>query len=161
MGNNTVSTTISFVTQTGADSNISIELDEIKNGGKTSFLSGDTVFFKIHTAPADLQFVKGSSAGTVDVGAKESGIVTERVIFAGEKEVTLQKIGDSLESCKWFGNDLGSPTLQGNRLTIQQAGIGVAEVSYKTSYLSGSLSGVTIPPGEKEFPVVVVLTEQA
>lgn len=163
MANNRTSTTITFVTQTvGSGSsagNISIELDSVKNNNKSQFASGETVFFKVYTSPKNMPLTAASSAGSVAIGQTNTGDVTETLTFANEKEANLRFLGNSIKSFRWFGADLGAPSLNGNLVTIPVAGIGVLEVTYDATYREGSLSGVTIPAGLQQFPVAVVITE--
>lgn len=156
-------TTITFVTQAlnGGAGTIAIELDEVKNNKKSQFSSGDTVFFKAFTSPLTMQLDSDSSAGTVTIGQSASGDITEILTFANAKEATVRFIGNSIKSFRWFGNNLGQPTLNGNQVTIAAAGIGALEIVYAATYREGNLSGVTIPAGVKEFPVVVVISEMA
>lgn len=155
------STTITFVTQSLSGSgSIAIELDSAKNGDKSQFSSGDTVFFKVYTSPLALALDQASSSGQVTIGSTANGDVTEKLTFANVKEATLRYLGNSVKSFRWFGNDLGTPTLNGNLISLQAAGIGVLEVVYSAAYREGNLSGVTIPAGVKEFPVVVVISER-
>lgn len=161
MGSN-VSTTITFTTQTlGSGSSIAIELDPVKNGNKGQFASGDTVFFRVYTSPLSMPLDKASSSGIVSIDASATGDITETLTFANSKEATLRYLGNSLKSFRWFGANLGTPVLKGNVITLPEAGIGVLEVVYDATYREANLSGVTIPVGIKDFPVVVVISEQA
>lgn len=156
-------TTISFVTQllSGAEGGIAIDLDEVKNNKKNQFASGETVFFRVYTSPLTMQIDKASSSGVVSIGASSSSDITETVIFANEKTANLRYLANSIKSFRWFGNNLGTPVVNGNQITIPAAGIGALEVIYNATHREGNLSGVTIPAGVKEFPVVVVISEQA
>jgi hypothetical protein len=162
---NKTSTTITFVTQTLGDgagsSTIAVELDTAKNGNKSQFASGDTVHLKIYTSPLTMPISAASSAGAVTIGQTATGDITEILTFANEKAGNLRFLGNSITSFRWFGNNLGAPVLNGNQVTIPAAGIGALEITYKASYREGNLSGVSIPAGLNEFPVVVVFSEQA
>jgi hypothetical protein len=134
-----------------------VELDDERNGGKTQFSSGDTVFFKAYTSPPDMEVTGDASSGTLTKGAKGTGIVKEQLTFANAKTANLRYLANKITSFKWFGRDGGAPSVIGNQVTIPANTIGVLEVEYEADYTSWSLGGVTIPSGLAQFPVLVVL----
>lgn len=163
---NRTTTTITFTTQTlggtaGSGGNIAIELDSDKNNSKGQFFSGDTVFFRVYTSPLDMLLTANSSAGSVAIGQTFTGEVKETVTFANEKEASLRFLANSIKSYRWLGADLGTPALNGNLVNLSEPGIGVLEITYDATYREGSLSGVSIPAGIQQFPVVVVIAEAA
>lgn len=158
MANATTSTTITFTTRS-LSGGISVELDEAANNGKTNFGSGDTVHYLVHTNPLAMTVENITSAGTVAANGTKQVTVEETVTFAKEKTAPLDKIPTGPVVWSWIGRNGGTPTFSGANITLPADAVGVLKCSYPTTPKAFSLSGVTIPTGMDEFPVVVVVAE--
>lgn len=160
MGSNaTTSTTITFTTRSADGGGISVELDEAANNAKTSFNSGDTVHYLVHTQPLNMVVENITSSGSVSANGTKQVTVEETVTFAKEKTATLGKIPTGPVVWSWIGRDGGLPSFSGSAITLPADAVGVLKCSYPTTPKAFSLSGVTIPTGMDEFPVVVVVAE--
>lgn len=160
MANATTSTTITFTTRS-LSGGISVELDDVANNNKTSFNSGDTVHYLVHTEPLSMVVENITSAGTVAAKGTKQVTIQETVTFAKEKTATLGKIPTGPVVWSWIGRDGGVPSFSGSAITLPADAVGVLKCSYPTTPKAFSLSGVTIPAGMDEFPVVVVVAEVA
>jgi len=158
MANATTSTTITFTTRS-LSGGISVELDDVANNNKTSFNSGDTVHYLVHTQPLSMVVENITSAGTVAANGTKQVMIQETVTFAKEKTATLAKIPTGTVVWSWIGRDGGLPSFSGSAITLPADAVGVLKCSYPTTPKAFSLSGVTIPAGMDEFPVVVVVAE--
>jgi len=158
MANATTSTTITFTTRS-LSGGISVELDDVANNNKTSFNSGDTVHYLVHTQPLSMVVENITSAGTVAANGTKQVTVVETVTFAKEKTATLAKIPTGSVTHSWIGRSGGTPSFSGANITLPADAVGVLKCSYPTTPKAFSLSGVTIPAGMDEFPVVVVVAE--
>jgi hypothetical protein len=160
---NTTSTTITFV----VEGNMQVELDDLKNNDKTQFASGDTVYFKVYCNPIDLTVTGEASDGTVTIDSTDSSDTqVEQLTFTKTSSADLGKLATpkSYTSLKWLGSNTGtSPAISasGTALNVTDRLIAVAEIEYSATYKGGNLSGVTIPAGITDYPVVVVLTGTA
>jgi len=160
MANATTSTTITFVTSTaGGNGNISVELDDAANNDKSSFASGETVHYLVHTDPAGMIVTNTTSSGTVGTNGTKSVAVEEVITFAREKTARLSKIPNGAVTTSWIGKNGGTATFSGADITLASEVVGVLKCTYTTTAKAFSLSGVTIPAGMDEFPVVVVVEE--
>lgn len=138
-----------FVVDFGSltDAFLVAELDEDKNGGKTSFAKGDSVHFKIY---ADVGYTIETTAGSVNgvpgnsIGA---GVVeAEVMLFVKGESASASKQVESITSVLWYGNHLG--TLSATNTTVQASladkdTLGIAAVDYTTEYSEHTL----VPPG--------------
>lgn len=163
---NTTNTTITFVVKGAGSGGISVELNDVKNDDKSQFESGDTVYFKVFTSPANMQVTPYTSDGDVVVGnTRIPDTQTDTLTFAMEKEQPLSKLLEGALSYKWLSPGMASKaTLTANKsgtAVVSSASaddtLGVAEVTYDTKYLEGVLTNVDIPEGLTEYPVVIVL----
>ena len=163
MGNATTSTTITFVTSTAenGNGNISVELDDAANNDRSQFASGDIVHYLVHTDPIDMTVSNTTSAGTVAANGTKQVTVSEIVTFAKSTTGRLNKVPTGTVTWSWIGRDGGAPTFAGADITLASAAVGVLQCSYPTTAKAFALSGVTIPTGLDEFPVVVVVEESA
>lgn len=163
MGNATTSTTITFVTSTAGDGdgNISVELDDAANNDKSQFASGDTVHYLVHTDPIDMTVSNTPSSGSVAANGTKQVTVTKTVTFAKSTTSRLDKVPTGTVTWSWIGRDGGAPTFAGADITLAAAAVGVLQCTYPTTAKAFALSGVTIPAGLDEFPVVVVVEEAA
>lgn len=122
----------------------SIELDEVKNDGKSQFAPGDTAWFRIFVTPPDclveaLQSTDGSVSGPG--GAQTMAIADEEITFTNSDSANTSKPIVGGVSVRWMGTPIRgavSVTPSG-ALKLSQKGTGIAVVSYTTKYLPGSI----------------------
>ncbi len=126
------------------DAYLVAELDEIKNGGKTSFVKGDSVHFRVS---ADVNYEIETTAGTITNGAEDVTEEVENEVLAfikGEAPGTSKYIQpttpveDAITSETWYGNNLGQIAPTGST-TVQAANadedtLGIASINYNTMY---------------------------
>jgi len=177
--------TISFVTQSD-NAELTVDLDDVLNastnsGRTSSFIYGDTVYFRVFTKPLTGIIVTAyNSAGTlVDVSiggtVMEIVVVTEQLVFTQPPSAqggTLEDQVASLAKPAYSGftstaiagsSSVGSVTLNPNNVQEAMASIlgpGVHECSYNAQYSSFSINLATIPVGyssDVEYPIVVII----
>lgn len=170
--------TISFSTSlsdAAGDKFIDIDLDDELNNDRTSFLFGETVYFRIFTNCTHVE--EYPSEGTVmDHGTKTAVDITDQLIFsqppaaaggiAAENTAALNFPANSgtFSAVKLgSGAGCGSVTLDpgNNQVAIaSSAGPGVYTAKYNADYLSRSIVGPALPAGwdsEESYPVVIVV----
>ncbi|RKZ94023.1 MAG: hypothetical protein DRQ46_10615 [Gammaproteobacteria bacterium] len=138
------------------DAYLVAELDEIKNGGKTSFVKGDSVHFRIS---ADVDYEIETSAGLVSNPISKDNLnspVDEPVenevltFVKGESPGTSKYIKptvpveDAITAETWYGNNLGQIRPTGTT-NVQAANadtetLGIASITYVTEYYEHELT---------------------
>lgn len=124
-------------TDADGDSNIVLEaeINESDNKGKTSFLAGDTVYFRIyHSGNYTITQTMGSTA--IKTSNINETINDETVQFLFSATAKTDKYIVSLTNYSWMGNSLGAITKSNhNEVTCGVSdSIGIATVSYNTIY---------------------------
>lgn len=165
---NTVTTSIvvQFTKADGTDGTLVVEVDDREtadgglNGGKTSFLPGDTVKllrYKSSNVTIDAEM---SSLGSLIAGGSVSLVKEEDVTFAGETEASVRYPIVSMLSHEWIGTNPGSISVVGEttlRIPEPAAGsyaVGFARVKYTTSATILTLTH-SKPAGVSEYGIVV------
>lgn len=145
----------------GIDAILEAELDSDKNLGKTSFNSGDVVFFRVYS---DVPYTIETTSGIVsEEGAnpEQEAVDAEILNFVGEKSVDTGKLirdGSPL-IVTWYGTVLGTLTKTGSKqLTVDTALtdiLGICKVEYQTEYDVWRLT----PPGgmPEEYAILVLI----
>jgi hypothetical protein len=146
---------------------ISLEHDDVLNGGSSGFELGEQIFYKV--LPADDYSCYASNGGTISVLCPEKiGSITERVSFNGEDKATLtQPIYDSF-SFSWVGSAFRTDTHEkvtpnvsaqneSREITLLFPVYGIVEVTYNYSYVSIGFSPIN--PGEQLILVCRVCEE--
>ncbi len=156
MGVVTASLVINYATL-AAGARISMELDSDLNDGRSTFSAGDTAYFRVYS---NVDFALHTTAGTVVKGALTTGSVEDNIQFVQEREVTVSKEIVSIGSVTWFGANGGEVT-RADEFTVRipTAGIFIGKLDYTSHYYSCRLSGITIPDGLDEFPILVVAAQ--
>lgn len=164
------STTITFKAVCDEHVSVSVELDDDRNGGKTCFTYGDTVYIKVYTIPSNVTVTAYATAGHLSGGSTftEDFPGTDEdpfVTFAGTTEASVSKPIVSNFSYSWVGStsitpsgvshDEGSITVRLPSGSNSEKFAGVMEVSYTTRYRSYSLT-LSSGGGRSEYPVLVV-----
>lgn len=163
MPNNvTTSIVVQFSSSAGlSSSTLSAELDSRPdglNGGKTSFLPGDTAAFLVFKGPAVVIDTVTPSAGAVALIGEGLFEVEEWLTFANAKEANTTKLVFSDFSYQWFGNSLGSVTVEGSVVTAASSGVGMLQVKYKAKYVAYRLTAPSLLAGKTTFQIVVVVS---
>lgn len=126
------------------DAYLTVELDEIKNGGKTSFVKGDSVHFRIS---ADVNYEIETTAGNISNGLEGviEEIENEVLAFVKGESPSVQKYiqpttspESAITSQTWYGNNLGAISPSGTT-NVQAANadadtLGIASINYNTAY---------------------------
>jgi len=159
-----VSATIQVQFSADAASNLYIdaEINSDDNNGKTTFLPGDSVYFRVY---ANVTFATTPTAGTVTT--EETGFTEELedyVTFTEEGDTTdtVSKLIHTLDSYTWYPSSggLGTITQADAANEVQCSGSpsntnpGVAKVNYTTTY---TLMKLTPPSDFGEGMIVVVV----
>ena len=146
----------------GTNSVLTAEIDSRTdglNGGKTSFLPGDSVYFLAYMS-SDVQVSSVvTSAGTVAQAGSVMVQKSEDVQFQNTDTASLSFPANSIVSMTWMGRDLGELTLVGaNSLKAAQSGVGVCRV---VTNAPASAYVLTSPPtlnGLTDYSILVLLT---
>ena len=143
-----MSTTASFVIDFGSldKAFLVAELDSVRNNGKTSFIKGDVVHFRIYS---DVAYTIETTSGVVSNGTvdKTEAIIAEVCPFVkGEAANTNKRIA-TIDAMTWYGNNLGAITkIEENKVQAANADsttLGIASLDYTTKYNEHSIT----PPG--------------
>ena len=167
------SLTISFNTTTGStDQFIDLELDDVLNNDKTTFLFGDIVYFKMFTKCTEVDFYP--SEGSVTAGTDGIDDVEEQITFTqpplaaggsvADNTASLTKPVTSNFSAVVLGSGAGCGTISVDKVdkkqaNASQAGPGVYTANYKAAYIGKKITGPSMPSGwdsEQTYPVVIV-----
>jgi hypothetical protein len=136
---------------------LSVELDDELNGGRTCFLYGEKVYFRVYHSP-NLTITVESSDGTVfleSVGSTDNE--EENLSFANEDEASTARTILTLDSYSWFGRSLGTLLhVGGAAVRAGRSGVAIAAVEYTTQYDVYSLT--LTDKGVESYPVLVLVT---
>lgn len=164
---NTVTTSIvvQFSTTEG-EGVLLVEVDDREtadgglNGGKTSFLPGDTVFLLMYKTSNVVIDAAVTSLGSLSPGTTITIAKTEDIIFANEQEASTRYPVVSGFTYEWIGADNGAVSLVGEtslRIPAPATGTytaGVCRINYNTTAQVYTLahSAETYP----EYSIVVL-----
>lgn len=160
----TTSIVVQFSAGSSGDS-LSAEVDSREDGlnqGKTSFAPGDTpVFLLFKSSDSVIIDAVIPSAGAISPVLVDPLLglydVEEWVTFADTTEASLQKTVYSGFTYLWYGNNLGTVTVSGNKLVCAVKGVGVLKVKYKAKYVPYSLASPSLLNGKSDFQIAVVV----
>ena len=136
------------------------ELDEERNGGRTTFAPGDVVYFRVWSS---IPYAVAVSAGSVFREVQgETSHAEEVIAFPHTAEASVQRPIDSLDSSAvWYGPSLGPLTAPGGTKVRATNGgpdkIGVCKCGYTHKYDVWRLQPPSIPQNVNEFHVLVVV----
>jgi hypothetical protein len=146
-----------------AGTHLSAEIDDRETGynaGKTSFIAGDTAHFLVFRS-ANVQVDRiAFSAGSVSlVGSGVSVEKEEELIFEDSDSAVLPIPANGIVSTRFFGNDLGSLTLQSDKMTLKASskGVAVAKVVYTANADVYALQSPAAINGETDFSILVLV----
>lgn len=128
------------------------------NGGKTSFVVGDTVGFLVFKGKTIGALTILASIGNIlNVVSSTPETIVETLVFSNSDTVTPSFPIISGFSKRWVGRSGGSLTLQSNgSLKTGNKVTRVVEITYTTFFSSHSLTNISNPAiGKTEFPVVI------
>ncbi len=110
---------------------ISVELDNDKNEGKTSFEVGETAYLKVFYNESYTYETSGGALNKAATGLLWD-IEDEYVTFAGVSDAYLAYLPSGTVSYEWVGNSGGSPVFNGRKVTLADTAVAVLKCSYKT-----------------------------
>jgi len=164
---NTVTTSIvvQFTQADGTSGTLVMEVDDRAtadgglNGGKTSFMPGDTVWLLRYKSSNVVLDAQETSLGSLAEGAAVVVSKTEDVTFAGETEASVRYPITSGFTYTWVGKDNGTISVIGEttlRIPEPAAGsyaVGIAKVTYNTTATVVTLTHSD--PGLPDYGIVV------
>lgn len=135
---------------------INVELDDDLNKGRTCFLYGEKVYFRVNYSDNLIISIKSSSGSIFFEYKDRTSIETENISFVDSEESTTSKTIFSIISYKWFGASLGTILKTGDStVRASNSGIALAELNYNTKY--DVYSVVLSAQSEETFPVLIVV----
>lgn len=163
----TVTTSLVVQFSNGNNGILTAEIDAREaglNGGDTSFSPGDIAYFLVFKSPDVVLDLITSSIGSAAITSMGVGnyIVgdtgeEEWLSFADAKEADLSKPYSSGFEYEWFGNNLGVPVVQGNKVVVPSKGVGMLRVKYNSQYTAFGLSSPSNINGETDFNILVFI----
>jgi hypothetical protein len=159
-----VKTSIVVQFTTAGEGSLSAEIDsrpEGYNGGRTSFVPGDSPVFLIFKT-SNVTIISIEPSAGVIAGPLGTGTVPveDMLSFAKETEASLQKPITGALTSKWLGNDLGTPTVVGEqKVRVPTVGVGVLKTNYNSAFTAYQLTGLpTVLNGESSYEVLILIT---
>lgn len=143
------------------DANIVLdaEVNEDDNGGKTSFIAGDIVYFRIYHST---NYTVTQTAGSTSVVTNNvtTTITDEEVQFTFSATSSTDKLITTLSSYVWMGNNLGTITKSNyNEVTCGASdSIGVAKITYNTMYDLWQFNSPPSINGSDNYSVIIGIT---
>jgi hypothetical protein len=132
------------------------------NGGRSSFLPGDTVkLLLFKSANTTVDYVEASLGALTTQSATVFVKVQEDLTFANETEASLSKPTTGLSSVVWLGRNLGTLALSGDSKVVIPApsvgdyAVGVARVVYYSQAHVYTLTHSSLA-GVSEYPIVAL-----
>ncbi|MBF0602127.1 MAG: hypothetical protein HQL07_00370 [Nitrospirae bacterium] len=142
------------------DGFLSVEIDPRPDGpnkGQTTFYGGDTAHLLVYAGKEVSLASPVTSAGGIMPGAWQEVKVTQDIVFNGTSTAVLDKPAVAIDSTIWIGNDLGTISKEADdrTITVPNAGVAIARITYRTRVRSWGLYAPPIVAGLDEFPVNV------
>lgn len=136
---------------------LSVELDAELNGGRTCFLYGEKVYFRVYYS-SNLTIKIETSDGVVFLESVDAtSVEEENISFANTNEASTAKSISTLDSYSWFGRSLGTLLHVGeSAIRAGTSGVAIAAVKYTTQYDVYSLT--LSDRGIESYPVLVLVT---
>lgn len=126
---------------------VSLERDDILNGGAATFEVGNQIFYRVF--PADNYVFHLTNGGTVTVLSPEKlGEITEEIVFDGDEKANLTYLLDSSFTYDWIGTALKAESphkkctpkiiasVGSAVLTASEPVYGIVKITYEYSYAS-------------------------
>ena len=147
MSDVTASLVIAFTPDSESESAVLVaEVDSREDGlnnGDTTFRPGDPVYYLTYAGQnVSIAQQIATAGGIASVGGGNRQ-VTETVTWANVRDASVSYPVSGGLSVAWQGRNPGKASLSGDKtLRLPSAGVGVAEVTYSTTYQAWRLSGV-------------------
>lgn len=129
------------------------------NGGKTVFVSGDTIGLLVYSSSNISNIVTTSSVGTMVLIGSGTRSIDEFLIFNDSQQENLSFPASSNFTSSWVGVSGGTVEVT-NEKTVELIAVAtvVLRTMYTASFLIFSLSGIpTMVGGLTRFPIAVVI----
>lgn len=159
----TASITVKFGAEAADDALLLAEVDDRPaaegglNAGKSSFIPGDTAYYLVYKHKIT-STTHTASAGSAAYNSSGTRQITETVSFLKEQDASVRYPITSLDSFEWLGNDLGAITSTGgSNIRCAEQGVGVALVTYTTSFDAWGLSSPAEINGRSSFEIAVLI----
>ncbi|MCD6124284.1 hypothetical protein J7J62_03830 [bacterium] len=136
---------------------INVEMDDEKNQGKTCFLYGEKIYFRVFTNPKNMNIRLESSDGSIFNEGTGYFEHEEDIQFANVNEANTQYPIDSVISSNWLGNSLGSISVSDTIIRTSETGVAILRLKYGVIYRSYAVS--VGPRDYDEYPVLVYIEE--
>ena len=141
------------------DAFLEAEINEDDNDGKTTFVAGDEVKFRIyHSGNYTVMQTTGSSS--LDSSNISENNIIEQVSFAFSATSSTDKLITGINSYSWIGKTLGA--IQKSNYNEVSGGkaddIGVASINYNSQYDLWTYSSPADINGSTTYTVVIGIT---
>ncbi len=153
--------------QGSASGHLSAEVDARPtglNGGKTAFQPGETVYILVYKSDNVGITETTCSAGSLSAQGTATVTVTNELMFEDTDSASLSVPARAgLATSVWYGRDLGTLTLQSDKVTVkaQAKGVGVAKVSFEALALVYALASPASLNGEADFSILALIKGSA
>lgn len=154
------STTVTFAIVGSSDTtdDIQVELDEVANNNKSTFLPTETCHFLVFTNPTSLGITLDTTMGTITANGTKNADVEDTLQFVQSNAENLSKLPVGGVTTTWLGRAGGSPSVNGSTVSVPTIINGVLNCKYQATARAYKLSGVTIPAGMEEVEVLIVVS---
>lgn len=157
--------TASLVVRLGGDEDqglLKAEIDAREdgfNGGDTNFVPGDAVHYLVYRGAGTVLTRHESTLGAISSLGTHGREVEEVVSFADERRASLSYPVKSGLTVNWMGAAPGSAQLRGdNELVLPAAGVGIATVTYQTTFQAFRLANLPgTVNGKSTYSVLILL----
>ena len=137
---------------------INVEMDDEKNQGKTCFLYGEKIYFRVFTSPKDMKIRLESSDGSISNEGTGYFEYEEDIQFPNTNEANTQYPINSIISQDWLGNSLGSILVSGDTaIRTSETGVAILKLKYNVVYRSYAATVRT--RNYDEYPILVYIEE--
>lgn len=154
------STTVTFAVVGSGDSadNIQVEMDDVVNNSKSTFLPSEEAYFLVFTNPSDLSVQIDTTMGSITfIGTKEVEVI-DSLQYVQSNVESLSKVPIGSVTTQWIGRAGGSPSVSGTSVSVPDIINGILNCTYMALAKSYKISGVTIPVGLEEVEVLIVVS---
>ena len=151
------SITVEFKTQCEVEGeSLAVALDDDLNEGRSCFLYGEKVYFRVYHSPALVITVESSDGSIFLESLGSSDKESENISFADTNEASVSKLIKAVTSYSWFGRSLGSILKTGiTSIRASNTGVAIAAVEYTTQY---DVYSITLSDkGIETYPVLVLV----
>lgn len=146
-----------------ATGHLSAEIDtrpQGLNGGRTAFNPGETVYLLLYKTDNVSITDTLCSAGSLSAQGSTVVTITEELMFEDADTAQLSKPARAaIAQTVWYGRNLGSLTVQPDKITVkaQARGVAVAKITYEALALIYTLSSPATLNGETDFSILALI----